>query len=152
MFYTSLNTYILKEYKDSIIKDILLIVVAAANGISILIFTIIYDKIVLEVVKWENHKYESEMENSLLLKSFAFNFGVSYINLFYYAFFGGNRAEKTEAFGILSTNFITVVISKNLAFIFVNNLLPYMIYIYRKRVYLKIWPKRRTEMKLQFVN
>ena len=42
---------------------------------------------------WENHRTASAYENSLILKSFGFQFVNSYVSFFYIAFFKGNGAN-----------------------------------------------------------
>ena len=56
------------------------------NGILIVILTEVYRIVSYKLVIWENHKYNSDLDNSMIVKTFIFNFIVNYINLFYYAF------------------------------------------------------------------
>ena len=91
-------------------------------------------------VKWENHKLRSDEENSFILKTFAFNFVISYINLFYYAFF-------LRDFKQLSLQFVTIIVSKNALFLLKMNLMPYVIYHLKKKSFLKLWIDKRIKIK-----
>jgi len=62
------------------------IVSASVNATGIVIFGLIYRKIAIMLVNWENHRYEEEWENSLITKNFAFQFVNAYIALFAIAF------------------------------------------------------------------
>jgi len=57
------------------------------NSISIIILNIVYFKIATVLNEWENHRTDTEYEDSLIAKTFAFQFVNSYIMLFYIAFF-----------------------------------------------------------------
>ena len=48
------------------------------------------------LTNWENHRTESAYENSLIVKSFCFQFVNSYISFFYIAFF---RSQRMSFFG-----------------------------------------------------
>ncbi len=122
------------------LKSILGSLLGALNGLAIFIFTEVYNYCSNIVVEWENHKYESEKQNSFIIKTFIFQFFISYINLFYYAFI-------VKDFDLLSMNFLTIIITKNFAFIFKINLLPYMIFKWKKYQFLKKWKPERVRRK-----
>lgn len=131
-------------------KQLFSIGIGVANGIFIFVLTTIYDIFALKVCDWENHKYESDYENSLIVKSFVFNFVVSYINLFYYAFFN-TGVEKEARFGILGTNFVSIILSKNLAFAVNTNILPYFIFLYNRSRLRSKWRQEKKLKKTKFV-
>lgn len=124
----------------------------AANGIMIFVLTLIYDYVAAKVVDWENHRYNSEFENSLIVKSFVFNFVVSYITLFYYAFFKEGHNTTKGSFEQLGTTFVSIVLSKSLAFAFTTNILPYIQYRFKKWRFLKNWKIKRQLLKNDFVS
>jgi len=57
------------------------------NGMFIVTFNIIYNFVAIKLTDWENHRTETEYEDALIVKKFAFQFVNSYISLFYIAFF-----------------------------------------------------------------
>ena len=146
-----LNDYIDKNYSDKKTHLLFSSTAGALNGIMIFVLTLVYDIVAEKVVNWENHKYESDRENSLILKSFVFNFVVSYITLFHKAFFNFTEKNKKTHFEALGTNFVSIVFSKSLAFTFTSNILPYIIYRLKKRRLLKKWKPKRKLLKAEFV-
>ncbi|CAG9311961.1 unnamed protein product [Blepharisma stoltei] len=66
------------------------------NAIQIKILNIIYKKIAVVLTDWENYETESEYQNALTIKLFAFQFVNSYSSLFYIAYFKG-RYEGCES-------------------------------------------------------
>ena len=71
-----------------------------------------------------------------------FSFFISYLNLFYYAFIIQN-------FKILATNFISILVSKNLLFFFKIHLIPFFIFKFKKKRFFKKWKKVRKNLKIQ---
>lgn len=59
---------------------------ACANAGVVIVFGMIYKKVAVFLVNWENHRYEEEWESSLVTKNFAFQFVNAYIALFFVAF------------------------------------------------------------------
>jgi len=57
------------------------------NGLFIVTFNMIYNTVAIKLTDWENHRTETEYEDALIVKKFAFQFVNSYISLFYIAFF-----------------------------------------------------------------
>ncbi len=102
------NIYIKNNYEDTY-KVICQAAVGIANGVIIFIFTEIYKNACIKAVELENHKFESSFENSYIFKRSFFEFILSYVNLGYYAFY-------LRDFKLLSRNFITIIITKNLLF------------------------------------
>jgi len=60
-----------------------------ANAITIIFMNVIWKIVAVKLNNWENHRTDSEYENSLIIKIFAFYFVNSYTSLFYIAFFKG---------------------------------------------------------------
>ena len=60
---------------------------ACLNAVFIVVFNAIYRAVAVQLTAWENHRTESAYENSLILKSFSFQFVNSYTSFFYIAFF-----------------------------------------------------------------
>ena len=131
--------------------------VGALNGAIIFVFQEIYNFICLYVIDWENHKYDSELENSYLVKTFVFNFFVSYIGLFYYAFLKqlikpDDSTNTQTSLNILGTNFASLVVVKNLAAIGKVNILPYLLFFAKNYLFKKKWIPYREEQKRKFVS
>lgn len=78
----------------------------------------------LKLVDWENHRYDEGWENSLIIKTFAFQFINAYIALFAIAF-------EERNYWKLATNLATILVFKQIALALVTFLLPM----------LKIWWK-----------
>ena len=128
------------KVSEATMKSILGVSAGIGNGILIFILTEIYRAASNIIVAWENHKYESDKENSFIVKTFVFNFFISYLNLFYYALI-------LQDFTSLAVNFISIIISKNLLFFLKMNLLPYLIFYYKKKTFLKKWISKRMDLK-----
>lgn len=64
---------------------------AIANAIQILIFNVIYTKLAKYLTDLENHKTQVKYENSLIVKTFVFQFVNAFNSLFYIAFFKSSR-------------------------------------------------------------
>ena len=122
------------------LKSFYQILSGVANGAIIFIFSLIYNFISIKAVDWENHRLWNTKQNSLVIKTFVFDFTLAYINLFYYAF-----VEKN--FGLLANNFISMMITKNVLFNVKINLVPYFIYLIKKRIFMAKWHKRRSQLK-----
>lgn len=103
------NDYVTKNY-TGLTSTIYSVIVGIINGIVITIFTLIYNYVCIKACNYENHQYDVQYQSSYVFKRCFFDFVISYINLFYYAFF-------IRDLTVLSSNFISIIISKNLIFI-----------------------------------
>ena len=56
------------------------------KAIVIIVLKLIYEKLAIMMVNWENHKYSKAWENSLISKNFPFAFVNGNISLFSIAF------------------------------------------------------------------
>ena len=59
---------------------------SVVNAAVIIILGILYKVLANFLVKWENHQYQEDWENSMISKHFAFQFVNAYIALFSIAF------------------------------------------------------------------
>jgi hypothetical protein len=105
---------------------------AAGNAVIIIVFGIVYQEVALMLVNWENHRYDQEWENSLILKTFAFQFINAYIALFAIAF-------EEKDYQKLATNLATILVFKQVAISFLGYLLPMLKIWWRKRNPEKEW-------------
>jgi hypothetical protein len=67
------------------------IIAGMINSIVIMVFSTAYRKVATILTDWENHRTESEYENSMIVKNFIFQFVNSYVSLFYIAFLKGTQ-------------------------------------------------------------
>ena len=80
---------IILRTRDTLIyngSDYLGTLCSLANAVQILIFNFIYSKLVKMLTEMENHKTQGQYEDSLVLKTFAFQFVNAFNSLFYIAF------------------------------------------------------------------
>lgn len=125
-------------------KQLYLILCNVLNGVIIFVFGLIYNFVSVKAVRWENHRFENTKENSLIIKTFAFDFTLAYINLFYYSIIKRN-------FNLLANAFISIVITKNLLFNFKTNIIPWFRSYVQKKFMLQKWRKARVEIKRDFL-
>ena len=114
------------------------------NGILISVFGVIYRQIVELVMDWENHRFESSLDNSRLPKLFMFNFAMHYINLFFYAFY-------LRDFAVLRGNFISLFFIRNLSHLSITYGLPIITYIFKKWLARSKLRKSRLARKAAFL-
>ncbi|XP_075255533.1 anoctamin-7-like isoform X2 [Convolutriloba macropyga] len=67
---------------------------AVMNACAILILEQIYKKLAWILTDWENHRTQTEYDDALIIKIFAFYFVNSYSSLFYIAFIRGGTGTK----------------------------------------------------------
>ncbi|KAL5011379.1 hypothetical protein ScPMuIL_009930 [Solemya velum] len=65
------------------------IVSSLLNAISILILGKVYSMLARVLTDWENHRTQTQFDDALIVKLFAFQFANSYASCFYIAFFQG---------------------------------------------------------------
>ena len=144
--FTFINDEIKKktDYDPEILKSVYEVSAGIANGAVIFIFSVLYNFICIKAVAWENHRYWNTQNNSLVIKTFVFDFTLAYINLFYFAF-------VDKDFGLMANNFISLMITKNILFNVKTNLVPYLIYLVRKRFMMRKWKENRSLFKKQLL-
>jgi anoctamin-10 len=121
-------------------QSIYLAIIGSCNGTIIFIFTVIYNFCSKKAVQWENHRFENTEEKSMVMKTFIFEFLIAYLNLFYYAFI-------KKDFALLSTNFVTIVLTKNLLFNLTSNILPWILFRFKKFLFQRKWKAHRKSIK-----
>ena len=128
--------------------------VGTGSGIVIFVFSEVYNIVCGKVAAWENHMYESDKENSYLVKTFIFNFFVSYLLLFYYAFADPDilNGDVSKKFSTLGTNFISMILMKSFASMGKLHILPFVLFFLKNRKLKKQWPVYRKSIKTQFVS
>ena len=108
------------------------IVCSVINAIQIQIFNIIYSRVVRILTNLENHKTQNKFEDSLIVKTFIFQFVNSFNSLIYIAFIRCNVDNLEESICVdeLSTQLISIFLVS-----YVKNLLelghPYLMFMYK---------------------
>lgn len=129
------------------------VLVGGCSGVIIFVFQEVYNICCAKVADWENHRLESDKENSYLVKTFVFNFFVSYLLLFYYAFADSDITDGdiSKKFSTLGVNFVSMVATKNLSVMLKLNIVPFAMFYIKRRGFYKVWPKYRQELKAKYV-
>ncbi|XP_078078837.1 anoctamin-7-like [Mustelus asterias] len=70
------------------------------NVISIIILAKVYHIIAVKMTDWENHRTQTNYNDALILKLFAFHFANSYSSLFYIAFLRKNNQKFFQLLGL----------------------------------------------------
>ncbi|XP_060682076.1 anoctamin-7-like isoform X3 [Hemiscyllium ocellatum] len=76
------------------------IVSSLLNALSILALGKGYQKIAVKMTNWENHRTETEYNDALIIKFFAFEFANTYSPLFYIAFLRTNNEQFFTSIGL----------------------------------------------------
>jgi len=102
-----------------------LTIAGIGNGISINVFNFIYQIIARWLTEWENHRTQSGYENSLILKTFAFQFVNSNAAIAWAAF-----KERSEEKTFI--NIAAVMITKQFVDLFKEIWIPRILVLYRR--------------------
>lgn len=126
------------------------LVASVLNTVQITVFNIIYQKLAKMLTDRENHRTDTQYEDSLIVKMFVFQFINSYASFFFLAFIAGNLPRPPDApseyLGQCGASNCMEPLSINLAIIFGSRLtitnfldifMPY--YTYKQKV------KKETE-------
>ena len=90
------------------------ILIGCLNGASITILSSGYKFLCTKLVKWENHKFESEQEFSYIIKVYLFEFLNSYITVVYYAIYEDDPMRLAVSVGsIVITRGYFISLSSN---------------------------------------
>ncbi|PAA53559.1 hypothetical protein BOX15_Mlig000472g1, partial [Macrostomum lignano] len=120
------------------------------NAIFIIVIGKVYDRIAYTLTNWENHRTQTEYDNALILKLFAFQFANSYSSLFYIAFFRGDNLfmPPNGIFGLgkefvdtcgtdgncmsmLSLQVLILMIAKPMPKLLMDHVIPYLMRLFR---------------------
>uniref|UniRef100_UPI00398F2FA5 anoctamin-7-like isoform X2 n=1 Tax=Pristiophorus japonicus TaxID=55135 RepID=UPI00398F2FA5 len=84
------------------IESFLLTTVGASflNAVSIIILGKVYHIIAVKMTDWENYRTQTNYNDALILKLFAFHFANSYTSLFYIAFLRKNNQKFFQLIGL----------------------------------------------------
>lgn len=119
---------------------------ALLNAVSILILGRIYDWIALKLTEWENHRTQTQFNDALIIKLFAFSFANTYASCFYIAFFRGrfggvfgmgeeynDECEGGSCMSQLSFQVCVLMLAKPLPKFFKDIVLPFIRKLWRTR-------------------
>ncbi|CAD8159360.1 unnamed protein product [Paramecium octaurelia] len=101
------------------------IIINSLNGVSMTVLCDLYKRLCKYVVNWENHRFNSEMQHSYVLKVFLFEFLISYISVVYAVLF---KTDQTQ----LALSVASIIITRGLISNLQSNCLPYLLYKYLK--------------------
>jgi hypothetical protein len=106
------------------------IITAIINAIQINILNVIYGKVAFKLTEFENHRTETQYENSLIAKTFLFKFINSYNSMFYVAFLkkfeDGELKCKPDCLSELRIQLATIFITQLIIGNFVELFLPWL--------------------------
>lgn len=134
------DNYSKNDKYSTVEKLIYTALVGALNGTIIFIFQMIYNFFCEAAVKWENHRFEDSRETSIILKTFVFDFLLAYMNLFFYGF-------VRKDFPLLASTFTSIVITKNLLFNLKMNIVPWLLFKFKRFMFKKKWRIQRKKIK-----
>ncbi|XP_062910276.1 anoctamin-7-like isoform X1 [Mobula hypostoma] len=116
------------------------VVSSLLNALSISVMGKIYQLIAVKMTKWENHRTQTEYNDALILKLFAFQFANSYSPLFYIAFLKTNNKQMFTSINLpwledncgelnncmveLSFQVLTLIITETLPKFVNDNIVP----------------------------
>ncbi|KAL4230087.1 hypothetical protein ACF0H5_010472 [Mactra antiquata] len=122
------------------------VVSALLNATSILILGRIYDVVALKLTEWENHRTQTQFNDALIIKLFAFSFANSYASCFYIAFFRGrfggifglpseynDECEGDSCMSQLSFQVFILMLAKPFPKFIKDIILPYIKKLWRTR-------------------
>jgi anoctamin-10/anoctamin-7 len=66
------------------------LIASVLNTVQITIFNMIYQWVAVKLTNWENHRTDTLYEDSLIVKTFVFQFVNSYASFFFISFIAGN--------------------------------------------------------------
>eukprot|EP00656_Telonema_subtile_P015743 TRINITY_DN18283_c0_g1_i4.p1 TRINITY_DN18283_c0_g1~~TRINITY_DN18283_c0_g1_i4.p1 ORF type:complete len:353 (+),score=89.65 TRINITY_DN18283_c0_g1_i4:256-1314(+) len=78
-----LKVYLTEHYLHSVVSSAL---VGLINGVTIFVFNRVYSTVAIKLTDFENHQTETAHEDSLIFKTFLFQFMNSYLTLYFIAF------------------------------------------------------------------
>lgn len=104
----------------------------------------VYERLTIWVVDWENHLYVTTMESSLVLKNFVFQFFNTFVFLFYYTLI------KPD-FVVVTSSILSTFISKCSVNLVKQHLVPLGIYYFQKKILVIMWNSYMEKMKVDKV-
>ncbi|XP_060551191.1 anoctamin-4-like isoform X4 [Ruditapes philippinarum] len=119
---------------------------ALLNALSILLLGKIYDWVALKLTEWENHRTQTQYNDALIIKLFAFSFANTYASCFYIAFFRGrfggifglpdeynDKCEGDSCMSQLSFQVCILMLAKPLPKFLKDIVLPFIRKLWRTR-------------------
>ena len=104
----------------------------------IVILSTIYSAVALALTQWENHQFEDDWEDSLIIKNFSFQFVNAYIALFTMAF-----AEQD--FNKLAYNLAIIIAAKQIGTNLLDVVMPFFQTRIKQRKLRKLVDKKIAE-------
>ncbi|XP_052795282.1 anoctamin-4-like isoform X2 [Mya arenaria] len=121
---------------------------AVLNAISIIILGKVYDWVAMQLTLWENHRTQTQFDDALIIKLFAFSFANSYSSCFYIAFVRGRidggvfglgpeyndacEGESASCMSQLSFQVLVLMLAKPIPRFLIDIVLPFVKRLWRK--------------------
>lgn len=116
--------------------------IGVISGASMKIFHTLYNIYTDFVLNWENHRTQYAFSNAKIIKVFSFAFVNSYFALFYLSL----TADPDDAAAELATQLVSIMLSRTLTGLLLDDALPYVIFVMTKRKLRKEREARFTTM------
>ena len=126
------------------IYKILTVLIGACNGIFLFLSGEVHCALVNYAVEKENHEFKQTMETSIIIKNFVFQFANCYILLFYYSYIKQN-------FTLVSNSILSMIAIKQGSSIAKINILPFIKFRVKKKLFNTEWLKERLKLKNEFI-
>ncbi|KAJ6236853.1 ngep-related [Anaeramoeba flamelloides] len=133
---TEFIDYIIKKYGGSNAPFLYTLWTGIALGAVIFMLSAIFKKFGHKLTEWENHKYDSDFENSLVVKYFMFQSVNNYIAIFSSAF-------VAKDMGYVATQLMTILITKQIIGQFMEVGIPWL----KKKIAVKMAKRKRKQFK-----
>ncbi|KAJ6252087.1 ngep-related [Anaeramoeba flamelloides] len=134
---TEFKEYIIKKYGRNNAPFLYTLWTGIALGAIIFILNAIFKKAGHKLTEWENHKYDSDFENSLVVKYFMFQSVNNYIAIFCSAF-------VAKDMNYVAAQLMTILITKQI----IGNVMEVGIPYLKKKIAVKMAKRKRKKYKL----
>jgi len=92
------------QYEDSFGAEYQTYITGILSTVWITVMNLVYKQVAVKLTDLENHRTETSYENTLIFKTFVFQFANSYTTLFYIAFVKGTNVSPFSSFGLTDAN------------------------------------------------
>ena len=126
--------YLMRESLQHEVGSAAQSITSVVNVVQIQIMNFTYNFLVTELTNRENHRTETDYEDSMITKLFVFQFVNSYASFFYLAFFAqyfDSECGDDGCMSVLAINLAIVYGSRLITGNITELLLPYLSYLYR---------------------
>ncbi|CAE7667975.1 ANO7 [Symbiodinium microadriaticum] len=135
-----ISIYVMRAALSNSLGSVAQLIASVVNAVQIQIFNYYYESLVDDLTEWENHRTDTEFEDSMITKLYLFQFVNSYASFFYVAFIASSIPSETSAHGDCGASTCMIPLGLNLAIIFgvqeavtitTDGIIPYLLHRYR---------------------